>query len=105
MAQVMPAEIMVGCGHCRGSGYRGRLPAYELLLVDDEVSRWIALGAGRHALQAGVLHPGNHVSLLDVCVRRLLDGQTTLAEFRRVFGTIDERFTLRSDSDTDSVPA
>lgn len=88
-----PVYRAVGCPECRGSGYLGRLPVYEILMVDDDVSRWIALGAGRHAMQEGVLKPSNHVSLWDTCVRRLLDGDTTLAEFQRVFGVIDERYT------------
>jgi general secretion pathway protein E len=93
-----PIYRAVGCSVCRGSGYLGRLPAYEILLVDEDVSRWIALGAGRHALQDGVLKPDNHVSLIDVCTRRLLDGHTTLAEFERVFGVIDQRFAERRRS-------
>jgi type II secretory ATPase GspE/PulE/Tfp pilus assembly ATPase PilB-like protein len=87
-----PVYRAVGCPDCRGSGYLGRLPVYEILMVDEDVSRWIALGAGRHAMADGVLKPSNHVALLDTCVRRLLDGDTTLAEFQRVFGVIDERF-------------
>lgn len=84
-----PVYRAVGCPHCRETGYFGRLPAYEILLVDTAVSQWIAAGAGRHALK-GVLSPENHVGMLDICARRLLEGETTLEEFHRVFGVFDE---------------
>jgi type II secretory ATPase GspE/PulE/Tfp pilus assembly ATPase PilB-like protein len=84
-----PLYRPVGCPRCRDSGYFGRVPAYEILLVDTAVSEWIAAGAGRHALK-GVLTPENHVSMLDICTRRLLDGDTSLDEFHRVFGVFDE---------------
>jgi general secretion pathway protein E len=84
-----PLYRPVGCPRCRDSGYFGRVPAYEILLVDTAVSQWIAAGAGRHALK-GVLSPENHVGMLDICTRRLLDGDTSLDEFHRVFGVFDE---------------
>ena len=79
----------VGCPQCRDTGYFGRVPAYEILLVDTAVSQWIASGAGRHTLK-GVLTPENHIAMLDICARRLLDGDTSLEEFHRVFGVFDE---------------
>ena len=84
-----PLYRPVGCTRCRDSGYFGRVPAYEILLVDTAVSQWIAAGAGRHALK-GVLTSENHVGMLDICTRRLLDGDTSLDEFHRVFGVFDE---------------
>ena len=84
-----PVYRAVGCTYCRDTGYFGRVPAYEILLVDTAVSQWIATGAGRHALK-GVLTPENHIAMLDICARRLLDGDTSLEEFHRVFGVFDE---------------
>jgi type II secretory ATPase GspE/PulE/Tfp pilus assembly ATPase PilB-like protein len=83
-----PVYRAVGCAHCRDTGYFGRVPAYEILLVDAAVSQWIASGSGRHALK-GVLTPENHVAMLDICARRLRDGDTSLDEFHRVFGVFD----------------
>jgi type II secretory ATPase GspE/PulE/Tfp pilus assembly ATPase PilB-like protein len=84
-----PIFRAVGCPACADTGYRGRLPVYEILLVDAAVSTWIAAGAGRHALK-GVLSAGNHIAMLDVCARRVLDGETSIEEFHRVFGVFDE---------------
>jgi general secretion pathway protein E len=84
-----PIFRAVGCPACADTGYRGRLPVYEILLVDAAVSTWIAAGAGRHALK-GVLSAGNHIAMLDVCARRVLDAETSIEEFHRVFGVFDE---------------
>lgn len=84
-----PVYRATGCSHCRDTGYFGRVPAYEILLVDTPVSQWIAAGAGRHSLK-GVLTSENHVGMLDICARRLLEGETSLEEFHRVFGVFDE---------------
>ena len=84
-----PIYRAAGCPQCRDTGYFGRVPAYEILLVDTAVSRWIAAGSGRHALE-GVLSADNHIGMLDICARRLLDGDTSMDEFHRVFGVFDE---------------
>ena len=41
-----------GCAACRGTGYRGRLGVYELLLVSDEIRDAIVSGAPRGELRA-----------------------------------------------------
>jgi type II secretory ATPase GspE/PulE/Tfp pilus assembly ATPase PilB-like protein len=98
-----PIYRAVGCAQCRDTGYAGRLPAYEILLVDAAVSQWIAEGAGRHAL-AGVLSSDNHVGMLDTCARRLLDGDTSLEEFHRMFGMIDEMSGTRMPAESIQEP-
>ncbi len=52
-------EQGAGCSACRGSGYRGRVGLFELLVVDDEIKDAITGGARRAdlwrlALQAGM---------------------------------------------------
>ncbi|MBY0241842.1 MAG: Flp pilus assembly complex ATPase component TadA [Burkholderiaceae bacterium] len=79
----------VGCAECDDTGYRGRLPVYEMLLLDLRVADWIAAGAHRGSA-ASVLNKDNHVRMLDVFIRRLLDGTTSLAEFGRAFGVFDD---------------
>lgn len=78
-----------GCMACRGSGYLGRLPVYEVLKLDRALAAWIVNGADRYALD-GVLSEHNHVAMLDVFVRRLCDGDLSLEEFHRSFGAFDE---------------
>src|SRR5690606_18215791 len=40
-----------GCERCRDSGYYGRLPVYDIMLVDDALANGIADDAGREALR------------------------------------------------------
>lgn len=77
-----------GCPACGHTGYHGRLPVYEMLIADEAVSRWIEEGGARRGL-ASVLHAGNHVPMWETCASRILEGQTTLDEFQRIFGLHD----------------
>ena len=68
-----------GCDACGRNGYRGRTGIYELLLVDDDI-RQLALknvdsgSIKRTGMQKGML------TLLDDGARKVLAGETTLAE-------------------------
>jgi general secretion pathway protein E len=79
----------VGCSECRDTGYLGRLPVYELLLLDKAVSEWIARGADRYAL-GQALGPHNHVPMMDIFIRRLREGLLSIEEFQRSVGIFDE---------------
>jgi type IV pilus assembly protein PilB len=50
----------VGCDRCGGTGYRGRIGVYEMMIVDEEIRRLILQGAsadvlGRAAQKAGTI--------------------------------------------------
>jgi type IV pilus assembly protein PilB len=50
----------VGCDRCGGTGYRGRVGIYEIMIVDEEIRRLILRGAsaaaiGRAAQEAGTI--------------------------------------------------
>ena len=73
----------VGCTKCFGTGYRGRVGLYEVLVVDDELRDLIATGGTvleiqRLARAAGV------GSLRDDGVQKVLDGSTSYLELLRV---------------------
>ena len=73
----------VGCAHCDGRGYRGRLAIMEILRIDDELDELIARGATARELQRCALAQGMRM-LVDDGVRRVIDGSTTLDELARV---------------------
>ena len=77
-----------GCNACRGTGYLGRLPIYEVLIRDREVAHWIEAGARRSELGA-VLGRGNHVPMRAVAASRLAAGDTSVEECLRLFGSVD----------------
>jgi general secretion pathway protein E len=76
----------VGCETCRGTGYRGRIGLFELLMVDETIRQANASGAGqtpdlqaiRRQALAGGLRP-----LRLAGIERVAQGQTTLDEVLR----------------------
>lgn len=78
----------LGCDECRHTGYLGRLPVYEILVVDADVARWIEAGARRQAL-AEVLSETNYVDMLETFATRVINGETTVEEFSRHFSLLD----------------
>jgi general secretion pathway protein E len=79
----MPLFAPVGCAECRETGYRGRSGIYELIVVDEALSRLIHDRAPEHALRAAAIAAGM-VTLRRDGARWLADGATSLAELVRV---------------------
>ena len=74
-----------GCLRCGGSGYKGRLGIYEILLLNNKMRERIAAGAGlleigRMACEAGMR------SLFDDAAEKVALGLTTPEEVLRVLG-------------------
>ncbi len=74
-----------GCERCRGSGYYGRLPVYEILVLNDAIANAIADDAGREAVRS-LAYANGFVDMATVSKRRVLLGQITAAEVLRVVG-------------------
>lgn len=74
-----------GCAHCHNSGYRGRLPLYEVLVPDDELRHLIGSGATVLDLTRLARRRGAS-SLLEDAQRKANAGLTTLEEVLRVLG-------------------
>lgn len=74
-----------GCAACGGTGYRGRIALFEVLMLDDEIRELIALGASTIEIQRAAVAAGMR-PLRDDGVRLCLEGITTLAEVHRVVG-------------------
>ncbi|WP_077034801.1 GspE/PulE family protein [Pelomonas sp. KK5] len=76
-----------GCGHCRGTGYKGRRAVAELLKLDDELRDLIVARAPmsqiKEAARARGMKPLRALALQAVC-----RGETTFEELERV--TLDE---------------
>lgn len=71
-----------GCPACRGTGYRGRLGIYELLIVTDDVRAELSRGGGVAGLREIV--KGKMRTIRDDGLRLVGLGQTTLEEVLRV---------------------
>ncbi|MCP4595119.1 type II/IV secretion system protein [Neptuniibacter sp.] len=76
----------VGCKHCDGSGFIGRLPVYEIMQVTPALAAQIAAKANRGQL-AETLATENFVPIGSVALRRVEEGATTLNEVIRLLGS------------------
>ncbi len=69
----------VGCDVCGGTGYRGRVGVYELLVADDELRQQIISGAGQFQLRDVALQ-GAYVPMSRYSNHLLTEGLTTPEE-------------------------
>ena len=72
-----------GCSECDGSGYRGRVPIFEFMVMDSELREAIAGGARETQIRSLIREKG-YGGLLSSGVNRILDGRTTAEEILRV---------------------
>ena len=73
----------VGCRHCRGTGYNGRVGIYELLVANDEV-RQLAVDRSPSTLVKQAAMRAGMRTLRQDGWRRVCRGQTTIDEVLRV---------------------
>lgn len=72
-----------GCGHCRGTGYRGRMAVAELLILDDEIREMIVARDPIRKLKDTAKNKGLRL-LRDAAIMAVASGKTTLEEINRV---------------------
>jgi general secretion pathway protein E len=72
-----------GCPSCAGSGYRGRVAIYEILVVDDQIRRLIMAKADAGALRDAAVSAGMRTLRIDG-MAKVLQGVTTAEEVLRV---------------------
>jgi len=68
-----------GCDACGGTGYRGRTGIYELLMVDDDIRQLTLKNVDSSSIKRSGVQKGM-LTLLDDGARKVLAGETTLAE-------------------------
>jgi len=92
LAGVFPPEILKGkpsfytgkgCDKCSGSGYKGRIGIYEILMVDDEVREAIMRRVDASELKKIAIKNGMRVMLEDG-FQKALAGITTVEEVLRI---------------------
>jgi type II secretory ATPase GspE/PulE/Tfp pilus assembly ATPase PilB-like protein len=69
-----------------GSGYRGRVVVYEFLNITKEVREMIRKQAGSETILAAARNCGTR-TLMEAGVEKVLRGETTPLEIRRVLMT------------------
>jgi general secretion pathway protein E len=72
-----------GCGHCRGSGYKGRKAIAELLCLNDEIREMIVARQPIRLIKEAARRSGTRF-LRDAALDLVGRGETTLQEINRV---------------------
>ena len=77
-----------GCEHCNRTGYRGRLPIFEFLNMENDIKRIIVDGGHENEIREASRKKGFD-SLLQSGIRRMVAGITTAEEVLAVACTTD----------------
>jgi type IV pilus assembly protein PilB len=72
-----------GCNACGGTGYLGRLPVFEFLVIDDDLRQRIIMGKSESEIRSMAREKG-YGGLLESGVNNMLKGTTTAEEILRV---------------------
>ncbi|MFN8990703.1 MAG: GspE/PulE family protein, partial [Betaproteobacteria bacterium] len=72
-----------GCGHCRGSGYRGRKAIAEMLVLTDELREMITAREPIRRIKEAAQRGGTRF-LRESALELVRRGETTLTEVNRV---------------------
>ena len=78
-----------GCNKCDFTGYKGRLGVYEIMTINKEIKKLIATGAHDLEIEEAAVKNGMR-TLHQSCLGHILNGQTTIDEFVRVLGVVNE---------------
>jgi type II secretory ATPase GspE/PulE/Tfp pilus assembly ATPase PilB-like protein/DNA-binding response OmpR family regulator len=74
-----------GCSRCHGTGYKGRVGLYEVLVPDEELRQLIASGSNALEMNQAVRRLGTR-TLFDDALDKMRQGVTSAEEVLRVLG-------------------
>jgi len=83
MAAGIRFKFAKGCGHCRGTGYRGRKAVAELLILNDELREMIVAREPIRKLKEAAKRSGM-CTMREAALEAVANGLTTLQEINRV---------------------
>ena len=78
-----------GCNKCDFSGYKGRIGLYEIMQITKEIKKLVADGAHDLEIEDAAVKNGMK-TLNQSCLQHIIDGDTTIEEFVRVLGVVNE---------------
>ncbi len=77
------------CEQCNKEGYKGRLGLYEVMQITKEIKKLIAMGAHDIQIEEAAVGAGMR-TLSQSCLHHIISGMTTIEEFVRVLGPVNE---------------
>lgn len=75
----------VGCEHCNQTGYKGRMPLFEIITMNDELADAIRSGESSMSLRKVAADSGSR-PMYKVAIDAVSNGQTSADEIHRVLG-------------------
>ena len=78
-----------GCNKCDFTGYVGRLGVYEIMAINKEIKKLVASGAHDIEIEEAAVRNGMR-TLNQSCMAHIINGRTTIDEFVRVLGVVNE---------------
>ncbi len=75
-----------GCDRCRGTGYKGRIGVFELMVMNDHIRELVLKKAPAHRIRDEALDAGM-TTLRQDAMQKVLEGITTMEEALRVVYT------------------
>ena len=78
-----------GCSKCGFTGYKGRLGIYEIMSINKEIKKLVAIGAHDLEIEEAAVKNGMK-TLQSSCLSHIINGYTTISEFIRVLGIVNE---------------
>lgn len=73
-----------GCEKCDGSGYKGRIGIFEVLKVNENISKLIITQASAHQIEEKAIEENNFITMSQDGYMKALEGVTTVEEILRV---------------------
>jgi len=105
LVEGIPTFEGAGCAECNGTGFRGRLGIYELLVTDERLQGLISESRPTPELRA-YLRTTDFSSLVQSGLDKVREGQTTLGELIRVipYRNLATEITSRRIRTTSGLP-
>ena len=83
LAKEVVVREPVGCAHCRGTGYNGRVALFEIMPITEQIARLIVERAASHDIERYAVSEGMR-TLQQAALRRVFDGTLSIPEMLRV---------------------
>jgi type IV pilus assembly protein PilB len=88
MREPVPLHRGVGCPECGFSGYKGRTAIHEILVATKEIREMVDHKATDDQIRTIAIRQGT-MTLMDTCIKLVMDGVTTTQEMLKVTYTVD----------------
>ncbi|MDO4711961.1 MAG: ATPase, T2SS/T4P/T4SS family [Peptostreptococcaceae bacterium] len=79
----------IGCNHCSGTGYSGRIAIHEILVMDREIRRMIDRGHAIDEIKEKAIEKGMK-TLNKTCIDLIREGVTTVSEMLKITYSVDQ---------------